>query len=188
MICHNPECYGSTLVATLYQRDKSQVNDQYALGQVVHEWRLIPASRARPWPSCVPSFVQQDYIDACAIEATSPKASAAQSRRCLQALIRDYYRVSKSTLIAEINSIDETALGAGVKAAFHGLREIGNIGAHPQADPSTIVDVESGEATAMIDFLEVLIEETYIARQERDATVTRVATIAAKKKAGTGSP
>lgn len=186
MGCHNPECYRATLLATLFERDASQERDQYVLGSAVQTWRLIPESRARAWPEYVPEFVVSDYNEACAIENASPKASAAMSRRCLQSIIRDFFQIAKARLVDEIDAL-EGKVGPDVQAALHALREIGNVGAHPERDPNTIVEIEPGEATAMIDLLEVLIEETYLARHERDTKIARVSGIAAaKKKAGGG--
>lgn len=179
--CHNPECNASTTFVRFYVRNEEQRYAEKVLGKLHIEQRLIPPSRAKVFPEYVPEFVRDDYREACEIESTSPKASAALSRRCLQSIIRDYYGVSKARLIDEINAL-EGHVEPQVQQAFHALREIGNVGAHPERDPRLIVDVEPGEATAMIDLIELLIDETYVAKHLRDAKIARAITIAANKK------
>ena len=63
------------------------------------------------------------------------------------------------------------------------VREIGNIGAHMEKDINVIVDVESDEAKILIEMLEILFEEWYIARHERDSKLSRIQQIRDHKKA-----
>src|SRR5665213_1969185 len=109
-VCPNPECMSLTL--TVFLKESEEVNAPGGgrttrEGKVVNIWHLVPESRARPWPEYVHPPVVQDYDEACAIETTSPKASAAVSRRCLQTLIRDFFGISKSRLVDEINALDD---------------------------------------------------------------------------------
>ena len=178
--CLNPDCRQIELIANHYawesiaavtgvpgeQRDK-----------LLASWKLIPQSRARVWPDYVPEAIRTDYAEACKIEALSPQASAAFSRRCLRAIIHDFYGVSERRLVDEI----ETLMGnveEGVSESLHALRSIPNIAAHAERDPDVIGDIEPGEASAMIDLLELLIAETYVASARRFATRARVAKIA----------
>jgi hypothetical protein len=159
----------------------------FEIGAAVKTWQIEPQSRAISWPNSVPDFVRSDYEEACATEEASPKASATLSRRCLQSIIRDFFKERKPRLIDEINSL-ETRVDAALLGAFHAMREIGNIGAHPERDPTVIVDVERGEATAMIDLLEIIIEETYIARAQRAEALARAREIVAVKKDAKSRP
>jgi hypothetical protein len=47
--------------------------------ETLHEWRLVPDSRARVLPVYVPQAVRDDYLEACRIETLSPKAESALS-------------------------------------------------------------------------------------------------------------
>lgn len=182
--CRNPDCNDHVLSVKLHER-REYTNPLGSAGRTIGKalrvWRLIPESRALAWPDYVPNFVQADYIEACKTESLSPKASAALSRRCLQTIIRDFYGISKTRLIDEIDAL-EGSVDTPVRQALHALREIGNIGAHPERDPTVIVDIEEGEAGKMIALIEVLISETYIARHEREATLNRVMEIAERKQ------
>ena len=44
-------------------------------------------------PDYIPEAIRKDYMEACAIIDSSPKASATLSRRCLQGMIRDFWGV-----------------------------------------------------------------------------------------------
>jgi hypothetical protein len=179
IFCPNPECRKSGIQAALYS--EKSIGNVSEDGDLIDVWPLIPVSRARPWPKFVPAAVREDYDDACKVEFLSPKASAALSRRCLAALLRDFYGAGKAALAAQIDAVKDDADG-NVPEALLALRSIGNVGTCVGNDPSVIVDVEAGEATAMIDLIEVLIEETYIVRNERDAKVARIKEIAARAR------
>jgi len=190
LTCPNPECRSVTLTAFLCETEEVNAGGGRTgikSGKTLQSWRLQPTSRARPWPPFIPSFVREDYEEACTVENLSPKASATLSRRCLQNIIRDFFSISKSRIVDEIDALDGKIDGA-LKDALHALREIGNIGAHPERDPSLIVNVEPHEATAMIDLLEILMEETYVAREQRNQRLAKVHSIAKKKKAAKKSP
>lgn len=47
------------------------------------------------------------------------------------------------------------------------LREMGNIGAHMEADTDRIVDIDPDEAENLIKLIELLMKEWYINREER---------------------
>lgn len=48
------------------------------------------------------------------------------------------------------------------------MRKIGNIGAHPESDINLIVEIVPGDAEKMLEFIELLINQWYIARHERE--------------------
>lgn len=85
--------------------------------------------------------------EACLVLPDSPKASAAISRRCLQAVLRDAAGVKPADLSREI---DEAMphLPPYLADAIDAVRNVGNFAAHPVKSRSTgeVVDVEEGEA------------------------------------------
>jgi len=187
IICPNPECQEYTLTTSLWDAENprypetvvgysSSGNTKYG------EWLLVPSSRARVFPDYVPSQILEDYREACSIESLSPKAAATLARRCIQGIIRGFYGVSKAKLIDEIKAI-ESRVDPKVYAAIDGLRELGNIGAHPEKDIDLIIDVEPEEAGALINLVELFIEETYVADYERQKRLGKIAEMAAAKKA-----
>lgn len=129
-------------------------------------WRLWPESTAKQQPNYIPAHLTKAYIHACRIAELSPDASATLSRKCLQGIIRDFWGVTKRTLNQEIDAIKDQ-LQPEVWEAIDGVRRTGNVGAHFDADPDMIVDVDEGEAKLLIGLIETLFEEWYVARKKR---------------------
>lgn len=159
------------------------------LGESKLSYALRPSSIAKPQHAAVPSVLVKDYEEACAIIGASPKASATLARRCLQGMIRDFCQISKSTLHAEIQELkDQVEAGTAPRQvsdesieAIDAVRQIGNIGAHFERDINLIVEVEPDEASALISLTELLFQEWYVARYERQARLGQVKTIARAK-------
>lgn len=137
---------------------------------------IIPNSFAKDYGEIVPSKIQEDYREAYAILHLSPKASATLSRRCIQGMIRDYWNVSENTLYQEIDTIKPN-LNKLQNEAIDVLRQIGNIGAHPNKDINTIIDINPKDAEILIKLIEYFIEEWYIARFEHTRLLEEVKTL-----------
>jgi uncharacterized protein DUF4145 len=161
---------------------------EYVEGQVnwkekeqLRLWNLIPPSSARVLPEYVPRPVVDDYNEACLIRDLSPKASATLSRRCLQGIIRDFWGVSRGRLVDEINAIKDRT-DPLVWEAIEGVRKIGNIGAHMEKDINVIVDVDPGEAQLLIELIELLVKDWYVARHEREERLKAIVAARDAKK------
>ena len=71
------------------------------------------------------------------------------------------------------------------------VRRIGSIGAHMEKDINLILDVEPDEAQALIDLIELLFEEWYVAshvREERLKNWGSCGKQKCKKRTGEASP
>ena len=153
-------------------------------------WTLLPPSSAKPQPDFIPKPIRDDYYEACAIRDLSPKASATITRRCLQGMIRDFCEISKGRLLDEIKElrerVDSGHAPSGVLPdsvdAIDDVRKIGNIGAHMEVDINVIVDVDPDEAQTLIELVEALFVEWYVAREARKARLGHLKQIAADKK------
>jgi hypothetical protein len=160
-------------------------------GKPLQSWRLRPDSFAKPQPDYIPIALRDDYNEACLVRDKSPKAAATLARRCLQGMIRDFCGISKSRLIDEISAlrknVEDGSAPRGVTSetveAIDAVRGVGNIGAHMESDISLIVDVDPGEAQALIELIEMLFDEWYVARHVREQKLARVKAIAAEKDA-----
>jgi len=179
-ICPNSKCREFTITAALYKATYNQ--GWRPVGEPIISWNLKPQSSAKPFPSYIPSPLLQDYEEACLICSLSPKASATLSRRCLQGIIRDFWGISKARLVDEINEL-EGKIDSTTWKAIDAVRSIGNIGAHMEKDINLIVDVEPEEADLLIRLIEVLLEEWYIRRYEREEHMQKVIESAKAKKA-----
>jgi hypothetical protein len=197
--CSNPECGEVNLTAQLIRLTQSagHVNQWHNLATtnyksvILKEFQLHPESFAKPQPAYIPIVLRRDYFEACAIRDKSPKASATLARRCLQGMIRDFCGISKARLIDEIRAlrkaVDEGAAPAGVTSetvdAIDSVREVGNIGAHMEKDINVIVDVDPDEAQILIELIELLFEDWYVARNARQQRLARVTALSAAKTA-----
>lgn len=151
------------------------------IGNPLLSWNLRPESSAKPFPDFIPAPILVDYREACLIRDLSPKASATLSRRCLQGIIRDFWGVSKNRLVDEIAAIEQQVDPLTWKA-IDAVRSIGNIGAHMERDINVIVDVDPKEAEVLINLIELLLKDWYIARHEREQRLQAVVEVADNKK------
>jgi hypothetical protein len=175
-VCPNSKCREFTIRAALYKAEYRQ--NVRLIGEPILSWNLKPESSAKPFPDYIPAAILQDYEEACLICSLSPKASAALSRRCLQGIIRDFWRIVKARLIDEINEL-KGKIDSTTWQAIDAVRSIGNIGAHMEKDINLIVDVEPNEADMLLRLIEVLLQEWYVNRYEREQHMQKV--IAAAK-------
>lgn len=126
---------------------------------------IYPKSLARQFPDYIPNQIRQDYEESYSIVNLSPKASATLARRTLQGMIRDFHGVKKPRLIDEINAIRDKVTPSE-KTVLDSIRDIGNIGAHPEKDINLIVGIEPGEAEKLLKVIEYFMKSWYITRHE----------------------
>jgi len=124
-----------------------------------------PTDSLRPIPAEVPDPYKQDFIEACAVLSLSPKASAALSRRDLQAILRDKAGVKQKDLFDQIEEVIASGkLPSHIADGLHAVRNIGNFAAHEIKSKITgaIVEVEPGEAEWNLDVLESLFDFYFV--------------------------
>ncbi len=194
--CCHVGCKKTTVEISIGQMTQKAVNGYYrhTLDRnkpLLFDDQIIPQGTAKVQPDFVPLALRNDYYEACAIKDKSPKAAATLVRRCLQGMIRDFAGIRGNTLYNEISQLKE-AVDSGVAdrsisaesvTAIDEVRSIGNIGAHMEKDINVIVDVDPGEAQALIDLTEMLFDEWYGARHQRQQRLNRISEIASEKKA-----
>ncbi len=148
-----PRCKRAVMKLAHYQKGRQPTESLF---------RPRAVSRA-PLDPEVPEQFAADYREACLVLSDSPKASAALSRRCLQNLLREHFKVKKGNLSDEI---DEALpkLPGDLGDAVDAIRNIGNFAAHPMKSTNTtvVLDVEPGEAEWCLDVLEDLFEFYFV--------------------------
>lgn len=187
--CLNESCNKLSLWVG-YGNSKLIVNNYQILTPFLEVWHLLPSSSAKPQPDFIPEPIRQDYYEACKIKNDSPKASATLARRCLQGMIRDFCSITKGTLFEEIKElerkIEEGTASRGVDdetiAAITAVRKLGNIGAHMEKDINVIVDVDPDEAQTLIELIEMLFADWYVARHKRQQRLAAIQEITASKE------
>ena len=141
---------------------------------------IYPRSSSRaPAAAEVPAELAEDFDEACLVLCDSPKASAALSRRCLQALLR-YKGYVQHDLAKAIDAIlAAKALPSWLATNLDAVRNIGNFAAHTMKDSNSgaILPVEDHEAEWNLDVLEGLFDFFYV-QPAKDAA--RVSALNAK--------
>jgi Domain of unknown function (DUF4145) len=144
-----------------------------------------------PVPTDVPPAIAEDYREAALVLADSPKASAALSRRCLQAILTAagyQQRDLAQQIDAALSEQDSRkALPTGPHMALDAIRNFGNFSAHPINDATTlqVIDVEDHEAEYCLDILDALFDHYYVKPAE---AVRRRAALDAKLAAANKPP
>ena len=188
IVCPNPECRRFTLTAVLKEiksvfRPDGSGRPDYSDLPVLRRWDLIPESRAKSFPNYIPKPILDDYSEACLIRDLSPRASATLSRRCLQGIIRDFWRgqVKPGLLAREIEQIKDK-IDDDTWEAIDGVKSVGNIGAHMEKDINVIVDVEPHEAQLLVELIEILLKDWYVAREQKRLHLEAIVKLSAEKK------
>ncbi|WP_301691145.1 DUF4145 domain-containing protein [Klebsiella pneumoniae] len=179
-VCPNKECKEFTYATKL--STAKLIEGYYRPYEEIESWIIRPNGKFKQFPDYVPAPILADYREAVLIKDLSPKASATLSRRCLQGMIRHVWNVKPARLVDEIKAI-EGQIETGMWKAIDAVRNIGNIGAHMENDINVIVDVDPDEAEMLIGLLELLIQEWYVERHERQLRIDGITELAAKKKA-----
>nr|EEE1919489.1 DUF4145 domain-containing protein [Salmonella enterica subsp. diarizonae] len=180
--CPNPGCHKPTIVVT-ESRYTILPNEERVLisgHKTLLKYPRAETQRAKDYPAYIPQGILTDYQEACAIVELSPKASATLARRCLQGMIRDFWKVKADTLFNEIQAIEEK-VDPSIWGAIDSTRKVGNIGAHMEKDINLIIDVNPDEANLLIEMIEMLLDDWYIARHERAQKLLRIKQMAAEK-------
>lgn len=179
IVCPNPDCKRFALEVKLGKA--TWYSGTWHQGKPIKAWQLIPQSKAQSFPDYIPKAIKDDYNEACLIKDLSPKASASLARRCLQGIIRDFWGVKGDSLKEEIGLI-KNKVEKLTWDAIEAVRKVGNIGAHMEKDVNLIVDIEPNEAELLINLIETVLKDWYIARHERESRLTALAELGAKKE------
>lgn len=187
IVCPNLECKKATLQVSRFLLERKFVNAPHTVKETLNLWQLIPESSAKVLPDYIPEPIVADYTEACLIVDKSPKASATLARRCLQGMIRNFFGIQKDRLVDEIKAIKDK-MDPLTWEAIDAVRSIGNIGAHMEKDINLIVDVDEGEAKELIQLIELLIEDWYVTKHNRQSQLESILKIKAEKDAAKHPP
>ncbi|MFL6760091.1 DUF4145 domain-containing protein [Sphingomonas sp.] len=133
-----------------------------------YRWTVPRAGKFPPAPPHVPTVIASDYREANEVLPVSAKASAALSRRCLQAVLSAAGYSSRNLADQVQNAIEEEsaakALPPSLRDSLDAIRNFGNFSAHPITDQTTlqIIDVEEGEAEWCLELLVDLFDHYYV--------------------------
>ena len=179
--CPNPDC-GEVYLEFSFNKIQHRMVAPYGhvITECIDTWTLRPESMAKMQPEYIPPQLREDYYEACLIAEKSPKASATLSRRCLQGMIRDRWKISKNTLFEEINEL-ENIVDDDTWEAIKAVKDVGNIGAHMEKDINLIIPVDPDEAKLLIEMIEELFDVWYVQRHERQQKKAKLKQLAKDK-------
>jgi hypothetical protein len=180
VVCPNPRCRKFSLTASLHALE-STGNRSYT-GKHEKSWSLVPQSRARSFPVALPSSVLQEYHEACFAIEFSPKVAAALSRRCLSAMLRDFWQVQPGSLNDEFRQV-RGIVDPLTWETIESVRKNGMIGARMENEGTEILDVEPDEAELLIGLIETLIQDWYVAREDRRKRLEKIRKITGERAA-----
>ena len=183
--CPNTECNDVAVLVTFGSVEPQSTGSDGPSSNVPIVKALVtrslwPEGSALPQPDYIPKQIRNDYYEACLIRDLSPKAAATLARRCLQGIVRDFWKISKGTLAEEIAAL-RGKVGTPLWDAIDAVRKVGNIGAHMEKDINRIIDIEPEEATRLIGLVEILFKEWYVARHEREETLKELIALGSQK-------
>lgn len=169
IVCPNSECNKFSLGSILYDSSYEFRNGRWNHydKKEIKRWRHVPNSFTKNFPSYIPKDILVDYKEACAIIDYSSRASSTLSRRCLDRMIQDFWKVKETSLFKEIKSIEEKVDLLTLKS-INATMEIGKIAAHMKKDSNLLIDAEPKEAKALIKLVEILFKNWYISNHERE--------------------
>ncbi|MDR1471917.1 MAG: DUF4145 domain-containing protein [Synergistaceae bacterium] len=118
----------------------------------------------------VPDAVFRDYDEACRLLKASPSASATYARRCLQNMVRKKFKLKPGKFQNEIKILSNMAgqVRQEVIDALERVRKIGKFKAMPEDDVRIIGEVTYMEARQIIEIIEVILFDWFLAPAERD--------------------
>jgi hypothetical protein len=180
-----PTCFKPTI--ELYDHLMQGPN----VGPPILQLRVYPQNTFRkPTPAEVPPDLKEDYEEASKVLPLSSKASAALSRRCLQALLRAQ-GYPQHDLARQIDALlaepaPAKAIPSSLRETVDAVRNFGNFSAHRITDQTTlqVIDVEENEAEWCLDILDEAFDHYYVRPAQARA---RKATLDAKLSAA-GKP
>jgi len=160
-------CPNCEEIVILLQRGEI-FHDEIGTCHVNHiEWQkmIYPKKENFTNSEDIPKLYLEDYEESIKVLSASPKASAALSRRLLQNILREKYKIKEKSLAQEIlKFIELDGIPSHLTNAVDAVRNIGNLAAHPTKNNNTgeIVSVENGEAEWLIEVIEALFDFTFI--------------------------
>jgi len=181
IVCPNEKCREYCINAVLHDCYLDTDTKRWTYKPAKAKWQLVPPSGAKVFPDYVPKSIRDDYKEACLTCDSSPKASSAFARRCLQAMIHDFWGIKKTMLFDEIDALKEK-VDLLTWEAIGSILKIGNIGEHMKTDVNLIGEVDTNEAPKLIYLIEVLVGNWYVSRYEAQRHLKKIPTLGEKKE------
>ena len=103
--CPNHLCGQLEVTATMHALAKDTSGGQSPVDPPLRRWEMLPGPQGKELPDYVPEIVAREYAEATQVLPISPSAAAVLARRCLQAMLRDYWGIKGNYLADELDMI-----------------------------------------------------------------------------------
>jgi hypothetical protein len=171
--CPNRLCTAMHASVSMHSLERDPTGRMRASDRSLRVWELLPGPEGRRLPSVVPEPIAAEFAQASRIVEISAPAAATLARRCLQALIRDFWNVKKGFLSDELNAI-KTQMDPEIWEAIDAVRNTGNVGKHFEKGANLVVDADANEPEVLLGLIEYLVEEWYVARHRRQQRLAAI--------------
>ena len=150
---------------------------------LVHKWDLLPESKVKPQPEYIPEKIRKNYEEACKVVNHSPSSASTLGRKCLEGMIEDFCEIKEKNLYAAINKLTSRlkqdkapqVVTQETIEFMDSLRKMGNIGAHMKLETDRIgEEISIKDAELLIKTIEMLFEDWYISRHEREERLKKM--------------
>ncbi len=172
-VCPNRNCRQLHAVLDMYEMKKDERGTLTPGAAPIKRWQLIPSTTARQLPEFVPEAVRKEYEQATGVKEISPDAAATLARRCLQAMVRDFWDVREKFLNEELEAA-RAKIDPDTWDAIETVRQTGLIGKHMEKAINLVLDSEPEEPDILLGLIEYLIDEWYIARRQRQERLSKL--------------
>jgi hypothetical protein len=181
VICPNHACRQLQVSVSMHLLWQDGPNVR-AEPEPMQAWPILPEAGVRALPKSVPVEVGQEYIQARKLMPISLSAAATFARRCLQAMIRDFWGIKKNFLSEEVNALQEK-VDPETWQAIDSVRQMGQVARHLEKGVNLIQEGDANEADMLLRLIDYLIDDWYVARENR---MERLATIKSIRSPGDG--
>jgi hypothetical protein len=165
------------------EEDRQKIN--YDMPGSYFKNRLLPPFGGKPElrTAEVPETIYRDYDEACKLLPVSAGASVTMARRCVQKMIRAKFKLKPGKLQNEINTLGTLSppVHQEVIEALDCVRKTGKFRALPEDDVKVIGDVTQDAAQTVIEILEILINDWFVAPAEHNERLVALQLILNKK-------
>jgi hypothetical protein len=169
--CPNEDCRELSITVSWGVPQRSGTGAVVGIMGNKQHWKklLWPEAQVMSLPDDVPEEIRTTYRESVLVSEISGRAGAAMARRCLQGIVRDFFNIpenKRGNLGAELSYVKEQ-IDPDLWDDIVAVRSIGDIGAHMDKNVDQIIDVTPDEARILIELIETLFRDWYVARGKR---------------------
>lgn len=177
IVCPNHLCGQLEVTATMHALGQDASGAQTPMDPPLRRWEMLPGPGGKELPDYVPELVGREYAEATQILAISPSASAVLARRCLQAIVRDFWGVKGNYLADELELIRDK-VDQETWEAIDAVRRAGNIARHLEKGVNVLSETDAEEPRLLLGLIDYLVENWYVARRRRQQRLATIKNLA----------